>query len=75
MSLERKDVRFKIAHDLHTALSVLAEISQVDIGEFCELIVQREVIRRIHEASVIAERTSRLGITGNNRESTGNTNK
>jgi hypothetical protein len=68
MSLERKDVRFKIAPDLHQALSVLAEISQVDIGEFCELIVRREVVRRVHEASVIAEKTSRLGISSHARE-------
>ena len=75
MALERKDVRFKVAPDMHQALTVLAEIAQVDIGEFVELIVQREVIRRVHEASVIADRTSRLGITGINRESQGVTGK
>ena len=75
MSLDRKDVRFKIAPEMHTALSVLAEISQVDIGEFCEMIIQREVVRRVHEASVIAEKTSRLGITGQSRESSGGAGK
>ena len=75
MSLERKDVRFKMAHDLHQALSVLADLAQVDIGEFCELIVQREVVRRVHEASVISERTARLGITGQSRESQGGLGK
>lgn len=71
MSLERKDVRFKLAPEMHQALSVLADCAQVDIGEFVELIVQREVVRRVHEASVIAEKTSRLGITGSLRESQG----
>ena len=75
MALERKDVRFKLTPDMHQALTVLAEIAQVDIGEFVELIVQREVIRRVHEASVIADRTSRLGITGISRESQGVTGK
>jgi len=66
--LERKDVRFKVTPDLHEALSVLADVAQVDIGEFVELIVHREVVRRIHEASVIAARTSRLGINGKTGE-------
>lgn len=75
MALERKDVRFKLAPDLHQALTVLAEIAQVDIGEFVEMVVQREVIKRVHDATVIADRTSRLGISGNSRESQGVTGK
>jgi hypothetical protein len=71
VSLERKDVRFKLAPDMHQALTVLAEIAQVDIGEFVELVVQREVLKRVHDATVIAERTARLGINGNSRESPG----
>lgn len=71
MSLERKDVRFKLAADVHGALTVLSECAQVDIGEFVEMIIQREVMRRVHEASVIAERAARLGITGSVRESAG----
>jgi hypothetical protein len=66
--LERKDVRFKLAPDMHQALSVLAEVAQVDIGEFVEMVIQREVVRRVHEASLISDRTSRLGITGTSRE-------
>lgn len=71
MSLDRKDVRFKLAPEMHSALTVLAECAAVDIGEFVEMVVQREVIRRVHEASVIADRTARLGITGSGRESAG----
>ena len=75
MSLERKDVRFKMAPDMHQALTVLAECAQIDIGEFVELVVQREVVRRCHEASVIAERTARLGIAGIGRELPGTSGK
>lgn len=71
MALDRKDVRFKMSPDLHQALTVLAECAQVDIGEFVELIVQREVVRRVHEASVISDRTARLGISGSDREPQG----
>lgn len=71
MALERKDVRFKLAPELHQALTVLAEIAQVEIGEFCEQIVRQEVIKRVHDASVIADRTRSLGINGSGRESPG----
>jgi hypothetical protein len=71
MSLDRKDVRFKLAPEVHAALSVLAECALVDIGEFVEMVVQREVVRRVHEASLIHERTARLGLAGISRESAG----
>lgn len=71
MGLERKDVRFKLGAEMHQAVTVLAEVAQVDIGEYIESLVQREVLKRIHEASVISTRTSRLGISGIGRESPG----
>jgi hypothetical protein len=71
MSLERKDVRFKLAPEVHAALTILAECAHVDIGEFVEAIVLKEVERRVHEASVIARRTAQLGISGIVREKQG----
>ena len=71
MSLERKDVRFKLDPDAHTALAVLAECAGKDIGEFVEVVVQQEIERRVHEASVIAQRTAQLGISGKAREKQG----
>ena len=41
------------------------------IGEFVELIVQREVVRRVHEANVVAQRLGRLGISGQSGEKPG----
>ena len=71
MSLERKDVRFRLAPDVHAALTVLAEIAQADVGEYVEIRVQRDVLRRVHDAKVIADRCGRLGFGGNGRESAG----
>lgn len=71
MSLDRKDVRFKLSADVHGALTVLAECAQVDIGEFVEMVVQREVLRRVHDAMLVADRAARLGLAGNVRESQG----
>lgn len=75
MSLERKDVRFKMDADLHNALTVLAECAGLDIGVLAEQVVVAEVRRRVHEASVIAERTARLGISGKSRDLPGVTGK
>lgn len=71
MSLERKDIRAKLDPDLHAALTVLCEVDGLDIGEFVEAVVCRVIRDRVHAATVIADRTARLGITGNRRESPG----
>lgn len=71
MSLERKDVRAKIDPDMHEALLVLCEVDQLDIGEFIERELVNIIRRRVHEASLIAQRTARLGIIGNRRETQG----
>lgn len=68
MSLERKDVRAKLDPDLHAALHVLCEIDSVDLGEFIERELVRVIRQRVHDATVIAARTARLGISGNGRE-------
>lgn len=71
MSLERKDVRAKLDADLHSALSVLCDVDGCDLGEFIERELVRVIVKRCHAASVIAERTASLGITGNAREKPG----
>ena len=71
MSLDRKDVRFRLDPDVHAAVTVLAEVAQVEIGEWLEMIVQREVVRRVHETTVLHERMARLGILGVGRELAG----
>jgi len=75
MSLERKDIRAKLDPDAHAALQVLCEVDQLDIGEFIERELVRVIYERVHAATVIAERTARLGITGNRRESEGTPGK
>ncbi len=71
MALDRKDVRAKLDPDLHAALVVLAEVDALDLAEFIERELVRVIRERCHAANVIAERTARLGITGNDRESQG----
>lgn len=71
MALERKDVRAKLDHDIHAALTVLCEVDQCELGEFIERELVRVIKQRLHAATVIAERTQRLGISGIGRDSLG----
>jgi hypothetical protein len=72
MALERKDVRFKLDASLHTLLvAVATDADQCDIGEWCEMVVQRELLRRAHAATVIADAAARAGVSGSGRDSAG----
>lgn len=75
MSLDRKDVRAKLDPDDHHKLSVLADVDGVDIGEWVESVLVREIAKRVHAATVIADRVRCLGKTGNRQEKPGTTGK
>lgn len=64
MALDRKDVRAKLDPDMHAALTVLCDVDGCDLGEFIERELVRVIFKRVHGASVIAERTKGLGING-----------
>lgn len=71
MSIERKDVRFKLDEQDHAALKAICDVTGVDVGDFVESIIVPEIRRRTHEAIELAERLTRRGIAGKNRESLG----
>jgi len=67
MTLERKDIRAKLAPDIHSALTVLAEVDGLEIGEWIERELVLVIHQRVHAATLIAEAVGRLGISGNRR--------
>lgn len=71
MALERKDIRAKLDPDIHAALVVICEEKGVDVGEFIEREITAIVVGLVHNATVLAERTAHLGISGKNREQPG----
>lgn len=71
MALERKDLRLKLDADTHAALSLIADVTDREMNEIAEQLIHDYVIRRVHEANVIADRARRLGIAGSARESAG----
>lgn len=70
MSLERKDVRFKMDPSWHAVLLAAAEGDRRDIGEWCEALIVAELRRRVQAATVLARAAERMGISGNVRELT-----
>ena len=71
MALDRKDIRAKLDPDAHAALMVLCEVERLDLGEFIERELLKVIWDRVHGATVIAQRTTRLGISGSRREPAG----
>ena len=69
MALERKDLRLKLDCEIHSALNVLSDVDGVLLSELAEQVITEYVRRRIHDATVVAEKTARLGISGNGGES------
>lgn len=74
MALERKDVRAKLDPDDHERMARIAAHDQMDIGEWVEQLILREIDRRREEArraSSLLESLDGAGITGKNRDSAG----
>jgi hypothetical protein len=71
MALERQDVRFKLDADMKAALDAVVDVDNTEIGSLCEQIMVEYLRRRIHDATVLAARLERAGITGNSGESKG----
>jgi len=71
MSLDPKDLRLKLEHEVHAALDALADIEGIGLAEYAEQMLAEHVRRRVHEATVLTDRLARLGITGNRRDSSG----
>lgn len=68
MSIERKDVRFKLSEVWHGALVAVAEADELDLAEFVEREIVRVVRDQVHTARLIADRAEALGIGGKIRE-------
>jgi hypothetical protein len=68
MSLPRQDCRVKLDADMHQALVMLAEIDDLLPAKWAERAICRAIRERIHAASLVSEKASRLGIAGISRE-------
>jgi len=74
MALERKDVRAKLDPDDLERLKVLCDFDGLDIGEWVEQLILREIEDRLaaaRKASSLTARLERAGKNGKTREISG----
>lgn len=71
MSLDRQDVRAKLDPDIKAGLKILCDVQGITEAQFIEAVLVPIIRQRIHDASLIAAKATLQGITGNNRESSG----
>ena len=64
MALEKKDIRCKLHPDDHAGLTLLAESEDLELSAWVERVLVREIRRRIHAATLVADKAKRQGITG-----------
>jgi hypothetical protein len=68
MTLDRKDIRAKLDHEVHAALKAICDTEGVDMGEWIEATLVPIIEKRVHDAMVLADAFQRVGITGSRRE-------
>lgn len=78
MALDRKDVKAprltRLDPDDHERLKIICDEDGMDIGEWVEQLILREIETRLdaaRKASSLAQRLEQVGVSGNNRESAG----
>ena len=69
MALDRKDIRAKLAPDMHAKLKAICDLDEIDMGEFIEAVLVPVIEKRVHDAMLLAERLQRLGIAGSESKS------
>jgi hypothetical protein len=67
MSLPLKDVHIRLSQERHGAAAVFADLDGESLVEWCRRVVEREIDRRVHEATVVATQLHRLGLSGSER--------
>lgn len=65
MSLPREDLRLKMHAEDLARVKLVAEMEGVGLGEWAETVLASVAAKRIHTATVMADRARRAGLAGN----------
>lgn len=71
MSLERKDVRLKLDHDIHAAAKAIADAEGDDIAEWIEHVMVGIIRKRVAQASMVVSALEATGSLGTFRDKQG----
>lgn len=68
MALPRKDVRALVEPEIHSGLTVFAEIDGVTVAEYVERLISADISKRVRDASLAVERLRAAGISRSGTE-------
>jgi antitoxin component of RelBE/YafQ-DinJ toxin-antitoxin module len=68
MSLDRKDVRLKLDHDIHAAAKAIAETEGMEIAEWIETVINGVTKKRVHSATLVVDALQASGSIGSFRD-------
>ncbi|MDR3157413.1 MAG: hypothetical protein LBU11_00040 [Zoogloeaceae bacterium] len=71
MSLDKPSVHVRLAPEQHAQLAALAEAEDRDMAGLAASLLEAAIVGRFHTFRVAADRLSRMGFSGNNREREG----
>ena len=75
MSLERKDVRLKLDHDMHAAVLAIADDLDMLPAAWVEQVIVDIVEKRVHAANVLVSSLQSSGSLGTFRDAPGSVEK
>lgn len=64
MSLEKKSVHNRLSPEMHYRLSVLAGLSNNDISEYANYLLEKMIVAEWHSVSIQIERMEKMGLIG-----------
>ena len=71
MGIPRKDVRAVVEPEIHSGLTVFAEIDNVTVAEYVEKLITADISKRVRDATLAAERLRDAGISWKTPEEAG----
>lgn len=64
MSLEKKSVHVRLSPEMHYRLTVLSGLSNNDIAEHANYLLEKMIVAEWHSVSIQIERMEKMGLIG-----------
>jgi len=71
MAIPRKDVRAVVEPEIHSGLTVFAEIDGVTVAEYVEKLITVDISKRVRDATLAADKLRSAGISWKSPEESG----
>ena len=68
MSLDLRPVQVRLSDEAYTALKLLADIEEKDLGEKARELLTRTLLGEVHAARILADRLSLAATCGSKRQ-------